>query len=417
MIRKLTGLSLIAGALFLGACHEDGTLNPPDAPIGGAVMSRWVAMGNSITAGFQSAGILDSTQKQSYAYLIANAAGSNYYYQSLRYRGCAPPFTNNVTQTRYTLPGFPASTANTCDLATPAEHPWLSNTAVPGARMIEATNNFDSTGGVATSASNPLTGIILGGKTQADRMEEAQPTLVTVWLGNNDVLGSLTNAANPGNPLLVTPLAKFQAGTDALFARLEATGARVLVLGVANVTVIPYATSGQVIFCAKNPGVGGCPGTVGTSQLPALFTVNPNCAVASILVPWSKYVPMIGAAAGGSAQTLDCSVDTVVSTSAETGGMVTAVTQFNDYLMTQAAAHGFAYWDPNPTLQNLVNTGAIPLFPNLSGLATGGSVTFGNYISLDGVHPSALAHKLIADSVAANLNAAFGTTIPVPVAP
>jgi len=417
MIRKLTGLSLVAGALFLGACHEDGTLNPPDAPIAGDAMVRYVAMGNSITAGFQSAGILDSTQKQSYAYLIAHAAGTEYYYQSLRYRGCAPPFTNNVTQTRYTLPGFPASTASTCDLATASEKPWLSNTAVPGARMIEATNNFDSTGAVATSASNTLTGIILGGATQADRMEEAHPTLVTAWFGNNDVLGALTNSANPGNPILVTPLAKFQAGTDALFDRLEATGADVLIIGVANVTVIPYGTSGQVIFCAKNPGVGGCPGTPGTSALPALFTVDPNCAVAAILVPWSKYVPMIGAAAAGAAQLLDCSVDTVVSSAAETGGMMTAVTQYNSYLSTQAAARGFAFWDPNPTLQNLINTGAVPVFPNLSALGTGGSVTFGNYFSLDGVHPSALAHRLIADSVAANLNAAFGTTIPVPVAP
>jgi hypothetical protein len=240
---------------------------------------------------------------------------------------------------------------------------------------------------------------------------------VTAWFGNNDVLGALTNSANPGNPLLVTPLAKFQSGTDALFDRLEATGADVLIIGVANVTVIPYGTSGQVIFCAKNPGVGGCPGTPGTSALPALFTVDPNCAVTTILVPWSKYVPMIGAAAGGSAQVLDCSVDAVVSSTAETTNMATAVAGYNNYLSTQAAARGFAYFDPNPTLQNLVNTGAVPLFPNLAGLSTGGSVTFGNYFSLDGVHPSALAHKLIADSVAAHLNAAFGTTIPIPVAP
>ncbi len=94
--------------------------------------------------------------------------------------------------------------------------------------------------------------------------------------------------------------------------------------------------------------------------------------------------------------------------------MVAAVTGFNNYLSTQAAAHGFAFWDPNPTLQNLITTGAVPRFPDLSALGTGGSVKFGNYFSLDGVHPSALAHRLIADSVAANLNAAFGTTIPMP---
>ena len=36
---------------------------------------RYVAMGNSITAGFQSAGINDSIQQQSYAVLFAQAGG------------------------------------------------------------------------------------------------------------------------------------------------------------------------------------------------------------------------------------------------------------------------------------------------------------------------------------------------------
>lgn len=415
MIRKLTTLSLAAGALLLGACYEDGTLNSPATPTGGELMSRYVAMGNSITAGYQSGGIMDSTQQQSYAHLIAVASGTPYYYKKLRYRGCAPPLTNNVTQTRFTLPGFPASTGSTCDLLVPQELPWQSNTAVPGARMIEATTNFDSAGGALASASNALTTLFLGGKTQAAVMEEAQPTLVTAWLGNNDVLGALTNSANPGNPLLVTQLAKFQAGTDALFSRLDATGAKVLIIGVVNVTAIPYATQGLVLFCARNPGVGGCP--AGPAFPVPTFTVNANCAAATILVPWPKYLPMIAASAGGSPTELDCSVDNVVVTTAETNGMTTAVTNYNNYLSTQAAAHGFAFWDPNPTLGALVASGAIPPIPNLAPALGGGSVTFGNYITLDGVHPSALAHKLIADSVAANLNAAFGTTIPIPVAP
>ena len=414
MIRKLASISLAAGALLLGACHEDGTLEPPPAPTAGAVMAHYVAMGNSITAGYQSAGINDSTQRQSYAYLIAHAAGTQYYYQSLAGRGCAPPFTNNVSGAR-----VGGGTANTCDLVTPNENPWLSNVAVPGARMEEATNNFDSTGAVATSASNPLTTIFLGGATQADRMEEARPTLVTVWLGNNDVLGSLTNSANPGDTLLITPVAKFQAATNALFNRLDTTKAKVLIIGAADVTAIPYTSQGQVIFCAKNPGVGACPGTVGTSALPATFTVLANCATSadSILVPWSKFVPLIGAAALGASDTLDCSISTVVVTPTEHVKLHNALVAYDTYLSAQAAAHGFDYWDPNPTLLHLVAIGQVPVFPDLSALGTGGSVKFGNYFSLDGVHPSALGQKLIADSVAAHLNSAFGTTIPIPVAP
>jgi len=48
-------------------------LNSPGVPpyAGGAMFQRYVAMGNSITAGFQSGGINDSTQRRSYAVLVA----------------------------------------------------------------------------------------------------------------------------------------------------------------------------------------------------------------------------------------------------------------------------------------------------------------------------------------------------------
>ena len=412
MTRKLTMLSLAAGALLLGACAADDSLQPPATPAGGALMSHYVAMGNSITAGYQSAGINDSTQRQSYAYLIATAAGAPYYYQHLRGRGCAPPYIKNaaVPQTR-----VGGGTAGTCDLATPSQHPWLTNTAVPGARAIEMTNNF-----ATPTASNTLTGLILGGATQAQRMAEGGPTLVTMWAGNNDVLAALTSQSNPGVSAAVTSQANFDAAYDAALDAIAATGAEAMVIGVADVTVIPYTSTGTVLWCAKT-GLCGSP----AAPLPPTFTVNNNCAPNaaipgskgdSVLVPWSKFVPLIGAAALGAATSVDCSVDTMVVTPAEFLVMRNAVAGFNAHIQTAAAARGFDYWDPNPTLLAKKVAGQIPVFPDLSQLANG-VVTFGPLFSLDGVHPSALAHKLIADSVASHLNAAFGTTIPIPVAP
>ena len=62
------GLSIV---LLAAACHEDGLFTTPPPPYaGGAMFQRYVAIGNSITAGFQSGGINDSTQKQSYAVLV-----------------------------------------------------------------------------------------------------------------------------------------------------------------------------------------------------------------------------------------------------------------------------------------------------------------------------------------------------------
>lgn len=411
MIRKIAGITLAAGALLLSACHEDGTLQPATPPAGStvnALFDRPVWMGNSITAGYQSNGINDSTQQQSYANLLATAMGTPYFYRSLRMPGCIGPFIRNAA-----VPAVRVGGANgaKCSGASTAELPWLSNTGVPAARAIEITNN-----NATPSASNTLTQIILQFGTQAERMQEAQPTFVSMWIGNNDVLGALTNASNPGVPAAITPSGTFDAAYEnaaAAIATSTATGA--ILIGVVDVTNIPYASSGRVIFCAKNPGVGGCPGTVGTSPLPALFTVNPNCAASldSILVPWSKFVPMIGAAAGGAARTLDCSAtsDTIIVTPTEYAAMRNAVAAYNAKISSVATANNWAYWNPNPALDSLRLLGQIPPFPDLSGLATG-VVAFGPWISLDGVHPSAAAHKLIANYMRGVINTKYTTAIP-----
>jgi hypothetical protein len=64
-------------ALLTAACSNEDLFSPA-VPLytGGALFQRAVWMGNSITAGFQSGGINDSTQKQSYALLVASAMGS-----------------------------------------------------------------------------------------------------------------------------------------------------------------------------------------------------------------------------------------------------------------------------------------------------------------------------------------------------
>src|SRR5947207_2760656 len=55
----------------------------PDAPATGEIFKSYVAIGNSITAGYQSGGINDSTQRQSYARLLALSMGTQYHYASL----------------------------------------------------------------------------------------------------------------------------------------------------------------------------------------------------------------------------------------------------------------------------------------------------------------------------------------------
>ena len=73
----------------------------------------------------------------------------------------------------------------------------------------------------------------------------------------------------------------------------------------------------------------------------------------------------------------------------------------------KADTAGFAYWDPNVLFGQLQASGAIPAFPNV----TSTTQTFGPYISLDGIHPSTLAHKTIANALIPVINTKYGTKL------
>jgi hypothetical protein len=410
-IRVAAGLMLALP--LLAGCYENDPLNAPDLSTSNGLMARYISVGNSITAGYQSAGINDSTQQRSYAVLFAGRANAPFFVPSLQGRGCAPPLTNNVTQTR-----VGGGTASTCDLRANERLFYVSNVAVPGATSFSPTDNM-----IAFANSNALTTFILGGRTQMQAMQDADPTFVTAWIGNNDVLGSLTSSSNPGNPALVTPVPVFEANYSAMLDSIETTGAAVALISVGDVSVIPYASRTAIYYCLTYVDPARCQAPLPTAPDPnlaglqalGLWNLDVNCAAPAglaTLIPWTKAVPLLAAAAGGIPQTIDCSIDALVVTPSELSGMQTAVAGYNSFIQAEAAARGMAYFDVNPALLALVGTGAIPAIPDLLPALAGGSVGFGPYFSLDGVHPSTLAHQLVADSLVSTVNQFFGTSIP-----
>jgi lysophospholipase L1-like esterase len=398
--------SLLLALPIVAGCKSDDTLNSPN--VIDPMFRRYAALGNSITAGFQSAGINDSTQRRAYPALLAAAMGTSYTYPSLNMPGCPPPLTNNVLLTR-----VGSGTPTTCALK-PVQFELLNNLGVPGNQVITLLNNFSG----SPSQFDPLKTIMLGGRTEVELMMQLKPTFVTVWAGPNDVLGALISSTNPGDPSEVTPPALFVAQYDSLVDSLRATGAKVILIGVPDVTAIPFASLGAIWYCLKN---GGCPAPFPPqnpqfAQIPT-FSVAATCAPpggAQTLVPWTKGVAKLGAALQGVPSTIDCSVDNETILPAELQGMVQAVTAYNQHISQVAQAEGWGFFDIDATLKNLVGT-AVPQFPDLTQVPTGGSVGFGPLFSLDGVHPSTLAQRAFADSLAAITNRTYGTSLPVPV--
>jgi hypothetical protein len=412
MIRTNRCSAAVLGLLLAAAACENDQLNRPFAttPVD-PLFDRYVSMGNSLTAGFQSGGINDSTQNQSYAVLLAQAMHAPFYVPLMRKPGCPPPFTNVFTQPPTRVGG---GTATTCALRTiPANPPpFISNTAVPGAEVADILNNLDS-----ASNANSLTQFFLGGLTQAQAMQRAQPTFVTIWIGNNDVLGAATSSPNAGDSTKITSVTNFQARYTAMLDAVDAAGPRGGVLiGVANVTAIPYFSTGGTYWAIKNGLVPGAP------PLPPAFTVSNNCALIasgipgargdSTLVPFPYGAALIGAAAQGAPRNLDCA-DTVaaVVVPKELVKLVAAVTAYNTFISAQAQPHGFVYFNPNTALDSLrqVPTAVRP-FPLLGQPCAANP--FGTAFSCDAVHPSASTHRLIASKLRDAINASYSTAIP-----
>src|SRR5712671_5175367 len=415
MIRTTRLSAAVLGLVLAAAACNNDQLNRPfgSTPVD-ALFDRYVSMGNSITAGFQSGGILDSTQLQAYPVLLARAMRSPFFPPLLNKPGCPPPYTNVFTGAR--LSGGTSTTCALRKIPNPPP-PFITNTAVPGAEVMDLLSNRDT-------ASNPntLTQFILGGLTQAQMMERAHPTFVSVWIGNNDVLGAATSSTNAGDSTKITSVANFQARYGALLDTVAAAGPQgAILIGVANVTGIPYFSAGATYWAIKN-GLGP-PGVA----FPPTFTVSNNCAPVatgipgargdSTLVPFPYGAALLGAAAAGASRNLDCA-DTVVAivVPSELVKLVTAVTAYNSFISAQATARGWAYLNPNVTLDSLrlIPTQVAPL-PNFGAPPTFtlcSANPFGLAFSCDGVHPSAATHRLIAQKLRLAINAAYTTAIP-----
>jgi lysophospholipase L1-like esterase len=368
-------------------------------------------MGNSLTAGFQSAGINDSTQRQAYPVLLARQMHSPFFQPLLNKPGCPPPFTNVFTGAR--LSGGTGSTCLLRESQNPPP-PYISDVAVPGATASSPTNNL-----APGSNSNQLTAFFLGGLTQIGMLHKVQPTFLTVWIGNNDVLGAATDQTHPGDSTEVTDTTVFKAEYKAMLDSIDAIGSVKggVLIGVADVTQIPYASLGVAYLVAKSK--------LPLSALPS-FQVSPDCAPSALggvgdssLVPFFYGLGLIAAAQAnpaGGPFTLDCVADDKVIVKPEFLILHRSVLAYNAYISAQATARGYAYLDPNVALALLkADTTQVAPFPHAPPDPRATTAPFGLAFTFDGVHASAATHKLIANTLIGVINAKYGTSLkPIP---
>ena len=367
-----------------------GALGCSDSPTGPVdpLFARYVAIGNSITAGYQSGGISDATQRASFPALIARQARARYEYASLG-AGCPEPITSLADALEGGVDG-------SCTVSGTPGRKLLNNVAVPGA------DSFDPT--ASTPSGDPLTTLILDGKNQVDKALEQTPSLVSVWIGNNDVLGvAIGGRITDGSP---TALPVFAANYARIVDRLAAGGVeKGILIGVADVTRVPLLVPASLLQNASFRFILNA--AAGTT-----VSVDVSCNGSSALIS----LALIGAiSTGAHPPTVACAPsgdsevgDVFILDASEQLAVRAAITEYNGYIAAKADSVGFAYFDPNPVLEAARARGEIPTAPNLANLQQ----PFGPLFSLDGVHPSNAGQALIANALIDVIAAEFGVRLP-----
>lgn len=359
-----------------------GCSDSPTGPVD-PLFARYVAIGNSITAGFQSGGIDDESQRESYPAILARQAGARYAYASLG-AGCPPPVSSLTDAVASGAPGG-------CPVSGAPGRKRLNNVAVPGA------DSFDPTALVPDP--DRLTSLILDGKNQVDKALEETPSLVTVWIGNNDVLqGAIEGRLTSGLP---TPKAVFVENYARMVNRLVAAGVdNGILIGVADVTRIPLlippsAFQDPTFRFVVNAAVGQ------TVTVLASCTESAGTLISLAIIP-----AMIDRTHG---TTIDCApgADFVLDPG-EQSALTTAVAEYNSYISAKADSVGFAYLDPNPMWAAARANGSIPVIPQVANPVA----PFGALFSLDGVHPARAGHVMIANALIDLIAAEFGVRVP-----
>ena len=134
--RRLSpGLALLlAFGLFCWTGCDDGSLTAPEirGSADSTLFGSYVALGNSITAGFQSGGLDSTSQSQSYAVLLAEQMNTPFGVPEFNSPGCPPRLSQFFNAQGVPEPLRPDNaTESTCGFRDPQVPLQLNNVAAP----------------------------------------------------------------------------------------------------------------------------------------------------------------------------------------------------------------------------------------------------------------------------------------------
>ncbi|MEX0315141.1 MAG: G-D-S-L family lipolytic protein, partial [Allomuricauda sp.] len=281
-MKKLYPLLPLFLGLFLIACEDDETpvVTPDPDPVvytaGTANFSKYVAVGNSLTAGFSDNALFRAGQEASFPNMLASnfaLVGGGAFeipFMADNLGGATlqgDPLLGNRLILAFLPDGpspVPVSGTGTTEISTKLPGPF-NNMGVPGSKSYELlAPGYGSLAALAIGAANPYFVRFSSGEdaTVIGDAATQNATFFSAWIGANDILlyatngGSGTDQTGNINPATyerndITDPNVFANALNGILGTMTAGGADGVIANIPNVTDIPFFTT--VPFAPLDP--------------------------------------------------------------------------------------------------------------------------------------------------------------------
>ncbi|SEP39708.1 SGNH/GDSL hydrolase family protein [Mucilaginibacter sp. OK283] len=417
---------IIAGLLLLGACKPE--IHTPKPVAGSADFSRYISVGNSLTAGYADGGLYLAGQQVSYPSIIGKqmqAVGGGTFTQPL-FSTAQANGSGYLSLTGFNADGTPITTAVTSNLGIRGQVTVpgfgnvilytkysgdINNYGVPGIKLLHIT--YAPYGNLNGYFERLLPGNPPTNSTTYLDFVTAKPfTFFSNWLGNNDALSYATSG---GAGDVLTDKNTFAYLYNVLITTLTSKGQKGVVATIPDVTSIPYFNT--ITVSAILAGVQKANPAVQALYIKALVsgsTYAPRAATASDLIvltfPTSKIGQPVATPFGNLPYGLTpyTPIDNqYVLDEKEIALTEDYVTSYNNTIKTIAAAKGLAIFDAYTFLRNIKQNGLV-----VDGVSVNSNYISGGLFSLDGVHLTPRGYAIVADEFIKAINDKYNSSIP-----
>ncbi|OAQ40419.1 G-D-S-L family lipolytic protein [Pedobacter psychrophilus] len=403
-------------ALNIG-CKSNTNSDVEIAPqAGSANFTRYISLGNSLTAGYADNGLYLAGQLNSFPSIIAQQmklAGGGEFLQPLfstaqkngsgylKYGGLSasgspnliPVTTDLGVRGTTTIPGFGSVTLYTKYTTD------INNYGVPGIKLRDI--KLAVYGNVNGFYERLLPGNAgTNSTTYLDFATAKDFTFFSNWLGNNDVLAYATTG---GVGDFLTPKADFNNMYAELLDKLTAKGAKGIVATIPDVSSIPYFNT--VTVAAVLAGVKAQAPTV--TALYIATSTGARAATSEDLIILPFPTSLISPLTFYGLSPLNPIESKYVLDKDEVAIVRDFVGSYNTSIKTLANAKGLAIFDAFEYLNTLKGTGRI-----IDGVTLNSSFIQGKVFSLDGVHLTPMGYAVVANEMMTQINLKYGSTLP-----